>query len=111
MSKVRTNHYWFENGFSPLHEENRLIIAIGLWWERKVKEKKGELKSRDKKNWGNKNWENPLSIDFVQAFLSSWNQNSKSRVLLKWISQNVILIEEQILQVVEYKCGHFFTFV
>jgi hypothetical protein len=42
-----------ENGFSQLHEENSLMIAIGLWWERKEKEKKVELKGRDGRNWGN----------------------------------------------------------
>jgi hypothetical protein len=45
-------HVIYENGFSPLHEENSLILAIGLWGERK-KEKKSELNGRDEKNWEN----------------------------------------------------------
>jgi hypothetical protein len=46
----------YRYGFSPLHEENSLILAIGLWGERKKKGKKGELKGRKGRNWGN--WEN-----------------------------------------------------
>jgi hypothetical protein len=44
-----------------LHEENSLILVIGLWWKRKEKEKKCELKGRNRRNWENQNWDNPLS--------------------------------------------------
>jgi hypothetical protein len=51
----------------PLKISNRFyishswIVAIDVRGERKEKEEKCELKGKDWRNWGNLNWENPLS--------------------------------------------------